>query len=195
MKRAEGAEGEKTSARSRTDPSLFALCFPHFVLCILHPDLPARSHPPRDPQPGRSPAPPTLLAAVLLIGVLTSCSRTPVSSQSPRLAILRFENLTGDASLSWQGRALSEIISTQLQGAPNLQILPSARLHQMDRSMGLRPISAPGISSESAQALAAGATQLGYGQYTVRNGKITEFQEFLDSAALNAAFAPASVGA
>jgi len=29
--------------------------------------------------------------------------------------------------------------------------------------------------------------------FTLENGKITEFQEFLDSAALNAAFAPASV--
>ena len=29
--------------------------------------------------------------------------------------------------------------------------------------------------------------------FTVRNGKVTEFQEFLDSAALNAAFAPATV--
>jgi uncharacterized protein len=31
--------------------------------------------------------------------------------------------------------------------------------------------------------------------FTVRNGKITEFQEFLDSAALNAAFTPAAVSA
>ncbi len=31
--------------------------------------------------------------------------------------------------------------------------------------------------------------------FTVRNGKITEFQEFLDSAALNAAFTPAGVSA
>jgi uncharacterized protein len=31
--------------------------------------------------------------------------------------------------------------------------------------------------------------------FTLRNGKVTEFQEFLDSAALNAAFAPASVSA
>ena len=34
------------------------------------------------------------------------------------------------------------------------------------------PISAPGISAESSQALAAGATLLAYGEYTVRNGKL-----------------------
>jgi ketosteroid isomerase-like protein len=31
--------------------------------------------------------------------------------------------------------------------------------------------------------------------FTVRDGKVTEFQEFLDSAALNAAFAAASANA
>ena len=38
--------------------------------------------------------------------------------------------------------------------------------------MGGRAIVAPGISAESSQALAAGATLLAYGDYTVRNGKL-----------------------
>ncbi|MCU1236973.1 MAG: Tetratricopeptide 2 repeat protein [Candidatus Solibacter sp.] len=38
--------------------------------------------------------------------------------------------------------------------------------------MGVHAIATPGISSESQQALAAGATQLGYGQYYIRNGKL-----------------------
>jgi Flp pilus assembly protein TadD len=86
--------------------------------------------------------------------------------------VLRFENLSGDPSVSWQGRALSEVLAADLQGDPNLQLLPSSRFHGFDRVMGLRAIASPGISSESSQAMAAGATQLIYGQYVVRNGRL-----------------------
>ena len=51
-------------------------------------------------------------------------------------------------------------------------MLPSPRLHSFDRVMGVRAVSSPGISSESSQALAAGATEVAYGQYTVRNGRL-----------------------
>ncbi|HEY1494833.1 MAG TPA: tetratricopeptide repeat protein [Candidatus Solibacter sp.] len=67
---------------------------------------------------------------------------------------------------------MSEIIATELEGAGNLQVLSSSRLHAFDRAMGVRAIGSPGISSESSQALAAGATQMAYGQYVVRNGRL-----------------------
>jgi tetratricopeptide (TPR) repeat protein len=38
--------------------------------------------------------------------------------------------------------------------------------------MGVRPVSAPGISAEQAQALAAGATRLGYGEFWVHAGRL-----------------------
>ena len=37
----------------------------------------------------------------------------------------------------------------------------------------MRPISAPGISTELTEALAAGANRLGYGEYSVRAGRLT----------------------
>jgi tetratricopeptide (TPR) repeat protein len=67
---------------------------------------------------------------------------------------------------------MSEIIATELEGAGNLQVLSSSRLHAFDRAMGVHAIGSPGISSESSQALAAGATQVAYGQYAVRNGRL-----------------------
>jgi len=117
---------------------------------------------------GRGQTPPILLFLLLLSG----CSRQANQPQAQRIAVLRFENLSGDPSISWQGRALSEIISTELEGAGNLQVLSSSRLHAFDRVMGVRAIGSPGISSESSQALAAGATQMAYGQYVVRNGRL-----------------------
>ena len=103
-----------------------------------------------------------LLAAI----ILTGCARQPRQSGPERIAILRFENLSGDTSADWLGRALSEVVAYEVTA-----ILP-ARLQAMNRAMGARPVSAPGISAETPVALAAGATRIGYGEYTVRNGRL-----------------------
>jgi Flp pilus assembly protein TadD len=89
-----------------------------------------------------------------------------------RLAVLRLENLSGDASLGWVGRALSEIVTGGLSAAGQPRVISSGGIHAFDRALGVRPISAPGISAESSQALAAGATHLAYGDYTVRHGRL-----------------------
>jgi tetratricopeptide (TPR) repeat protein len=113
------------------------------------------------------------LSVFLLAALFTSCIRQPAGAiPVERLAVLRLENLSADAALDWQGRALSEIISTALAAAGTPKVIPSIGIHAMDRVLGVRALSAPGISAESSQAIAAGATQLVYGDYTVRNGKL-----------------------
>jgi tetratricopeptide (TPR) repeat protein len=82
------------------------------------------------------------------------------------------ENLSGDASVGWVGRALSEAVAGGLSGAGQPRVVSPSAIHALDRALGARPISAPGVSAESDQALAAGATLLAYGDYTVRNGKL-----------------------
>jgi tetratricopeptide (TPR) repeat protein len=108
----------------------------------------------------------------LLAVLFTGCIRPPAGAPSERLAVLRLENLSGDASIGWAGRALSEIIAAELSGAGQPRVISSAGIHAFDRALGVRPISAPGISAESSQALAAGATMLAYGEYTVLHGKL-----------------------
>ena len=111
-------------------------------------------------------------AAILLALFSTGCNRQPSGTPVERLAVLRLENLSGDDSLGWVGRALSEIVAAELAGAGQPRVISTASIHALDRALGVRPISAPGISAESSQALAAGATLLAYGDYTVRNGKL-----------------------
>jgi Flp pilus assembly protein TadD len=98
--------------------------------------------------------------------------RQPASAPAGRLAILRLENLSGDPALDWVGRALGEVIGAELSGPRNPRVLSSANIHAVDRLLGARAISGPGISAESSQAVAAGATLLAYGDYTVRRGKL-----------------------
>ena len=100
--------------------------------------------------------------AVCLAILLTACSHSSRPS-APALAILRFENLSADPSFDWLGRALSEIVSAQLEG--------SADRFVVDVSSS-RSGSAPGISTEWTWAAFSGANQLLYGQFYVVHNAI-----------------------
>src|SRR4029077_16930141 len=88
------------------------------------------------------------------------------------IAILRFENLGQDASRDWMGRAFSEVLTTGLSAAPGIYAISASRIHLYDRTLGVRPISAPGISAERTDALAAGANRIGYGDYGIRGDRL-----------------------
>ena len=103
---------------------------------------------------------------ILPLILLATCARPPARTGPDRIAILRFENMGSDLSTDWQGRALTEILTQQVDG------IPTARLHSFDRTLGSRPVSAPGISTEVTEALAAGATRVAYGEFAERNGHL-----------------------
>ena len=105
-----------------------------------------------------------IAAAVFLLGILC-CSRAP-KPQIERIAVLRFENLSGDPSLDWAGRALSEILTAELAGSPRTYAIPISVLHGFDAVLGRQPSSAPGIAAEREQALLAGANRIIYGRYS-----------------------------
>jgi tetratricopeptide (TPR) repeat protein/TolB-like protein len=87
----------------------------------------------------------------------------------PRYAVLRFENLSGDAALEWTGRAASEVLTRTLSGALDGPVLARTALARLSGVLGARPASVPGISTERTTAEAAGATHLIAG-YIVKSG-------------------------
>jgi Flp pilus assembly protein TadD len=89
-----------------------------------------------------------------------------------RVAVLRFENLSANASDDWMGRALSEIVTAELTGSPGIFALPAIRIHAVQNGLGARPATLPGVSAEHTAALAAGATKIVFGQYLVRGGTL-----------------------
>jgi len=78
-----------------------------------------------------------------------------------RVAVLRFENLTGDASLDWMGRALSTVLAYSISGDRRIYAIPLSALRSFNGLLGPRPAEAPGISAERTQALQRDAVLTG----------------------------------
>ncbi len=108
---------------------------------------------------------------VTLAAFAASCSRKNQPGPQ-RLAVLRFENLTGDDSLNWMGRAVSEVMSADLAASPAASIVSYGALHAANRALGARPAAAPGISTERAAALLSGATRILYGRISRSSGNL-----------------------
>ncbi|HMD72192.1 MAG TPA: hypothetical protein VKF41_12645, partial [Bryobacteraceae bacterium] len=113
------------------------------------------------------------LAGLLLLVLLAACTHQPPAPRIQRIAILRFENLGAGVAGDWMGRAFSEVVTAELAGAPGVYAIPSSRLHGLDRALGPRPVSVPGVSAERSLAFASGVTRLGYGEYSVRGGRLS----------------------
>ncbi len=111
---------------------------------------------------------------LVALAAAASCGRRAggEASRPPRLAILRFENLGPDSSQDWIGRALEEVVATDLSRARDVTVIRALRIHSADAVLGPRPASAPGISAERQAALVAGAGRLGYGTYIVAGGRL-----------------------
>lgn len=109
-----------------------------------------------------------LSAAVLLAG----CATHPAQPRNEGIAFLRFENLGSDPSADWIGRAIPFIVDAEMAGAPNLKVANSAQIHTINRALGVRAVSAPGISAERTAALTEGVGRIVYGNYWTGAGKL-----------------------
>jgi eukaryotic-like serine/threonine-protein kinase len=76
---------------------------------------------------------PALLAVVLAAGWLASQRREGARSAPGRagLAVLHFQNLTGDPKLDWLRTGLTEMLVTDLSQSPDLEVLSTGRLYQI----------------------------------------------------------------
>ncbi len=102
------------------------------------------------------------------LAFLAACSRDSRHT-APRLAVLRFENLSADPSLDWMGRAFSEILSGELEGSTQLGVIQLPARRAFEAMLGARSAS-PGISAGSTAALVAGANGMVYGHFSVAGG-------------------------
>jgi Tfp pilus assembly protein PilF len=105
-----------------------------------------------------------LLSLLLLLCILSGCQKK-TQGPPPRYAFVRFENLSGDASLDWVGRAATEFLSWSLSGAMDGAVLNAQALGRAANGMGAAP-------SDRAKAEIAGATRLITGYIERYNGEL-----------------------
>jgi tetratricopeptide (TPR) repeat protein len=80
--------------------------------------------------------------------------------------VLPFENLSAAATgEAWIGRAVSEEVAGQLEGTRHSAVVSSTAIHRIDNYMGGGP--------EREGALAAGASRIVAGYYSVRDGRLS----------------------
>lgn len=113
-----------------------------------------------------------MLAVFGLCVLATACTRHTAPPQWTRLAIVRFENLGADSAQDWMGRAFTQVLTEELRDAPGIYAIPPGRLAAVARGFGVRPVSAPGVSTGTAAAQAAGATLVAYGFYWTAAGQL-----------------------
>jgi len=118
------------------------------------------------------------LSPLFLLLSFVSCTRT-VSGPPPAFAFVRFENLSGDGSLEWLGRAASEVLPTSLMGALEGPVIASTSVQRLEVIRGNRPADAPGISAQRASLILAGARRMvsGYVEKTGTGIRIQATEE------------------
>jgi len=87
-----------------------------------------------------------IVAGVILWRILSSGGAAPPSTERPSLAILYFENNTGDESLNHWRKALSELVTADLSQSKYLTVLSGDRLFNILRRENL--LEAKSYSSE-----------------------------------------------
>ncbi|MDE3198475.1 MAG: hypothetical protein KGN84_19155 [Acidobacteriota bacterium] len=85
---------------------------------------------------------------------------------------MRFENLSGDASLDWVARATADYLARTLAQALDGPMLNSDALARNGLGLGIEPGGAPGSSAQRSDAIAAGATRIVSGTLERSNGGI-----------------------
>jgi len=60
----------------------------------------------------------------------------PIADSKPSLAVLYFENLSGDENLDWLRTGLTDMLVTDLAQSPNIRVLGTDRLHQILEDIG-----------------------------------------------------------
>ena len=93
-----------------------------------------------------------LLAAGATIWFLMRPGSPTTPQTRPSVAVLYFENNTGDASLDWMRTALTNMLVTDLSQSPQIEVLGTDRLYQILKELG--NLDEPTASFESVQLLA-----------------------------------------
>ncbi len=136
-----------------------------------------------------------LIVAVVLVvvgltvgGMLLLSQKQPAgqprpASGRPTVAVLAFENHTGDARFNWYGANAAELLAADLARLPDVEVISRQRIYDVLREMNLAE-KAPALDANAATGVArkSGATLLVRGETLLLSGSITLKAEVVDVA-------------
>lgn len=88
------------------------------------------------------------------------------------LAILPFQNTSGDSSLDWLGPSLADMLRTEVGQSSHLHTVPSDRIHQIFHDLRIVPDASYDSDTLSQVAAFTNADRMVWGQYVRAGGKI-----------------------
>ncbi len=98
---------------------------------------------------------------------------TAAEAQRTKLAVLFFQNLTGDPDLDWMRRGITEMLVTDLAQSPELDVVSTRRLFEIFGELGLDDPSPPSLETVRAVADKSGAGTIVLGNF-VRLGEVLQ---------------------
>src|SRR5579864_473407 len=119
------------------------------------------------------------IATVLLLGIVGYVFRGPLFSPAPgkpapplALAVMPFQNSSGDQSWDWLGPSLADMLSTDVGQSSHLRTVPPDRVQQVFHDLRIAPNSIVDSSTLSRVAEFTNADTLVWGQYTKLGNQI-----------------------
>lgn len=113
------------------------------------------------------------LGAVLLVSRRQPATQAPAPSGRPTVAVLAFDNRTGDERLNWYGTGAAELLAVELARLPNLDVISKQRVYDTLKQMRMKekiPTLEAGVATEVARK--SGATMMVRGDTLMLSGSI-----------------------
>jgi serine/threonine protein kinase/TolB-like protein len=112
------------------------------------------------------------IGGVALMGGRPGAPQANAESQRPAVAVLPFENRTGDEKMNWYGPNAAALVTVALAQLPNIDVISKQRIFEVMQGLkqGRDATSDAGVSTEAARK--SGATLLVRGEALLVAGKL-----------------------
>ncbi len=122
-----------------------------------------------------------IIAALLGVSLMLPAQMHGGGTSATVVAIMRFENLTGDKSLDWMGDGISETLSSKLADVPGIQVIERLQLLQVMKEQALSQTGAVAESTAIQVGRLAGARTVVLGSVQKIGDQVRIIARFVDA--------------
>ncbi len=123
-----------------------------------------------------------VVVAWLFVRPAVELPTTAPTGERPSLAVLFFDNASGDELVDWMRTGIAEMLVTDLAQSPGIEVLSTSRVHQILDELGVLDERQLGLDIVQGIAEAAGVGALVRGSY-LRQGEVLQISFSIDDLA------------